>query len=235
MALIGRERPGEDRDGVTDRDMDAQSYAEAVFVQEDRYLKEIKEDIRARGMPAIFVPPVVGAFIHWMAKSHDSQAILEIGALGGYSGLWLARALRQPGGRLVSLELNPEYARVAESHLTKAGLGDVVEYRVGPALESLQQLDRENARFDFFLIDADKENYPEYLQWCVRLAAPRAIIVADNALQGGRVYAVEHREPSTEAVRRFNQLAAADPRLRALLLPIGDGLVVAEVVAPGPA
>ena len=213
--------------------MDAQRYAEAVFVEEDRYLTAIKEDIRARGMPAIFVPPVVGAFMHWLAKSHDSRAILEIGALGGYSGLWLARALRQPGGRLVSLELNPAYAEVAESHLTKAGFAGMVEYRVGPALESLQQLDCENARFDFFLIDADKENYPEYLEWCVRLAEPRAIIVADNALQGGRVYAADHREPSTEAIRRFNQLAAADPRLRALLLPVGDGLVVAEVVAPG--
>ncbi len=210
--------------------MDAQEYAEALFVEEDSYLRAVKEDIRGRGMPAIFVPPLVGAFIHWLAKSHDSRAILEIGALGGYSGLWLARALPQPGGRLVSLELNSGYAEVAKSHLTKAGFGDCVEYRVGPALESLRELDRQDARFDFFLIDADKENYPEYLQWCVRLAEPGAIVVADNALQGGRVYAPDHREASTEAIRRFNQQAAADPRLRALLLPVGDGLMVAEVV-----
>lgn len=203
-------------------------YAEDLFVHEDAVLKAIKEDIRHRGMPEIFVPPMIGALLHWLVQVHRPMRVLEIGALGGYSGVWLARGL-PPGAHLVSLELNPEYAEVAHANLTRAGLGDRVEYRVGPALSSLKSLHQEGARFDFFFIDADKDNYPQYLEWALTLANPGALITADNALQNERVLSPDHDEPSTKAMRQFNQIAAEHPRLRALLIPLGDGLLVASV------
>ena len=209
--------------------MDRYQYAEATFVEEDELLKSIRDDIRVHRMPEIFVPPFVGALLNWLVHSHHCRHILEIGALGGYSGVWLARAL-DSSGHLTSLELNPEYAEVARANLARAGLGDRVEYRVGPALDSLRQLYGEGERFDFFFIDADKENYPNYLEWAVKLAVPGAIIAADNALQDGRVYSPDASDASTVAIRRFNQMAAHHPELRALLLPVADGLVVAEVV-----
>lgn len=210
--------------------MDRLEYAEKLFVHEDSILQSIKADIRDRHMPEIFVPVMIGGLINWLAGAHHSRSILEIGALGGYSGVWLARALG-PEGHLTSLELSPEYAEVARQNLARAGFTDQVSYRVGPALESLEALAEEKARFDFFFIDADKENYPGYLEWALKLAAPGALITADNTLQNGRVYSSEHTDGSTEAMRRFNQMAADHPRLRSLLLPLGDGLLVAEVLA----
>ena len=209
--------------------MDRFEYAETLFVHEDVILHQIKADIRQRGMPEIFVSPMIGALLNWLVQVRRPQNALEIGALGGYSGVWLARGL-PPEGRLTSLELSPEYVDVARANLARAGFGDRVDYRVGPALSSLKQLQDEGRRFDFFFIDADKENYPHYLEWALRLANPGAIITADNALQNGRVHTASHHEPSTEAMRRFNQMAAEHPQLRSLLIPLGDGLLVAEVV-----
>jgi len=210
--------------------MDRFEYAEQLFVHEDQILKDIKEDIRRRGMPEIFVPPLIGALLNWLVLLRRPQTVLEIGALGGYSGVWLARGL-PPEGTLLSLELNREYAQVAKANLAKAGLGDKVEYRVGPAVDSLIALAAENAHFDFFFIDADKENYPKYLEWAITLANPGAMITADNTLQNGRVYSPEYRDRSTEAMRRFNQMAAEHPRLRSLLIPLADGLLAAEVLS----
>lgn len=204
-------------------------YAESVFLHEDGALRATREDIVARGMPAIFVSPYVGAILNWLVHVKGARRVLEIGALGGYSGIWLARGLGEDG-TLTSLEINPEYARVARSNLERAGLGERVEYRIGPALDSLKRLGEEGARFDFVFIDADKENYPAYLEETIRLALTGAIIAADNTLQGDRVTDPAHREPSTEAIRRFNDRAATDPRLRSLLIPLGDGLTVAEVL-----
>ncbi len=210
--------------------MDRFEYAEQLFVHEDQILKDIKEDIRRRGMPEIFVPPLIGALLNWLVHLRRPQKVLEIGALGGYSGVWLARGL-PPEGTLLSLELNSEYAQVAKANLAKAGLGEKVEYRVGPAVDSLIGLAAENVHFDFFFIDADKENYPKYLEWALTLANPGAMITADNTLQNGRVYSPDYRDRSTEAMRRFNQMAAEHPRLRSLLIPLADGLLAAEVLS----
>lgn len=209
--------------------VDRFEYAETMFVKEDSILQEIKADIRRRGMPEIFVPPLIGALLHWLVRVRAPLEVLEIGALGGYSGVWLARGLPE-SGRLLSLELDPMFAQVAQANLTRAGLGDRVQYRVGPALESLTQLEQEGRRFDFFFIDADKENYPGYLEWALVLANPGALITADNALQNGRVYSSQAHDESTQAIRRFNQMVADHPRLSSLLLPLGDGLVVAQVI-----
>ncbi len=210
--------------------MNFDQYLDQVFVHEDDILKMVKADIVERGMPAIFVPTVTGAALNWLIQVSGSRDVLEIGALGGYSGIWLARAL-PAGGTLTSLELRPDYRDVALANLTRAGFKDRVAYRVGPAAESLAQLEDEGRTFDFFFIDADKDNYPIYLDYAVRLARPGAIITADNTLQGGRVLDPEIASPAVEAIRAFNQHAADHPRLQSLILPIGDGLTVARVVS----
>lgn len=208
--------------------MNLDQYLDTVFIHEDALLRDIKADIVKRGMPSISVPPVTGAALSWLIGATNRKNILEIGVLGGYSGVWMARALPD-NGRLTSLELLPEYRDVALANLTRAGLGGQVTYRVGPAADSLAQLEREGARFDFFFIDADKINYPVYLQYALKLAEPGAIIAADNTLQGGRVLDQNYQDASVEAIRTFNQAVADNPRLKGMLLPIGDGLTVAQV------
>jgi len=153
---------------------------------------------------------------------------LEIGALGGVSGICIARGLAE-GGMLTSLELKPEYAAIAQSHAEAAGVGDRVRFMVGDALESLEKLAGEGRRFDFFFIDADKGRYPDYLEWSIRLARPGALIVADNVLLRGRVADPDAPGPSVAAMRIFNERLARDPRLVATILPGYDGLAVAFV------
>lgn len=207
--------------------MTEDAYIEALFVHEDSLLLDVKADIVARGMPAISVPPLTGALLHWLVRISHSRRLLEIGALGGYSGIWLARALA-PDGHLTSLELRPEYRDVALANLTRAGFASKVTYRVGPASESLKTLVTNSAQFDFFLIDADKENYPLYLDYVLKLATPGAIIAADNTLQEGRVVDDAHQDNRTLAIREYNRRVANTPTLRSLLIPVGDGLTVAQ-------
>lgn len=207
--------------------MTLDEYLDQVFIQEDDVLKAVKADIIERGMPAIFVPPVTGAALAWLIHSYHKTRALEIGALGGYSGIWIGRALGADG-HLTSLELRPDYRDVAFANMTRAGLADRVTYRVGPAAESLAQLQNEGQRFDFFFIDADKENYPVYLDYALQLAMPGAIIAADNTLQGGKVADEDVNSARVEAIRIFNQRAADHPNLLTVLLPIGDGLTIAQ-------
>lgn len=205
--------------------MNPEDYVRQLFVTEDDLLAEVRQTIVERGMPAIFVPPEVGHFLGMLVTMTRSRDILEIGALGGYSGIWLARALPDDG-HLTSLELNPEYAALAHHHLTRAGLGEKVRYEIGPALDSLNTFKRQGQRFDFFFIDADKENYPAYLDYAVALARPGAVIVGDNALFHGRVLDPHHDSDGAVGMREFNQRLATDSRLTSTLLTIGDGLAI---------
>lgn len=209
--------------------MTLDQYLDDVFIHEDAFLRGIKTNIEEHGMPSISVPPVTGAALAWLIRTTNRQNLLEIGALGGYSGVWMARAL-SPTGRLTSLELNPEYRDVALANLTRAGFGDRVTYHVGPAAQSLARLAQEGRTFDFFFIDADKDNYPVYLEYAVKLAEPHAIITADNTLQGGRVLDDADHDARVVAVRAFNRAVSEHPRLHSTLLPIGDGLTVARVL-----
>lgn len=208
--------------------MKPEEYVNSLFVNEDDLLANVRHAIVDRGMPAIFVPPEIGHFLGMLVTMSRSRDILEIGALGGYSGIWLARSLPSDG-HLTSLELNPEYAQLAHNHLSQAGLGDKVHYEVGPALESLEALKNQKKTFDFFFIDADKENYPAYLDYAVALARPGAVIVADNALFHGRVLDTNHDSPGARGMREFNQRFATQSRVTATLLTIGDGLAVGVV------
>lgn len=158
-----------------------------------------------------------------------AKNVLEIGALGGYSGICLARGFGNEG-KLTSLELMESYAKLAESNLSKAGFAEQVSYMVGPALQRLEQLVQDGKRFDFFFIDADKGNYENYLKYCIKLAENGALIVCDNVLANGSV-ADANAEPKrhTEFMKKFNQTVAEHPQLESVLIPIGDGLTVSRV------
>jgi predicted O-methyltransferase YrrM len=159
--------------------------------------------------------------------------VLEIGALGGYSAIWLARAL-PPGGRLLTLELEERHAAVARANLSRAGLADRTEVRVGPALDSLAALvEAGEPPFDVIFIDADKPSYEDYLAWSLRLSRPGTLIAADNVVQRGAVAEAEGGGVAVQAIRRFNRALAEHPRLEAIILPLVrheiDGLALARV------
>lgn len=212
--------------------MTLDEYLQDVFIREDSLLCDIKADIDAHAMPAISVSAVTAATLHWLIKVLDRRHLLEIGALGGYSAVWLARAMRADG-HLTSLELRSDYRDVALANVRRAGLADRVTFRVGPAAQSLSDLKAEQARFDFFFIDADKDNYPLYLRDVLALAEPGAIIAADNTLQGGRILDAHNHSSSVQAIRNFNHLVANHPQLLPLMLPIGDGLTIARYQPEG--
>lgn len=202
-------------------------YVNQLF-QEDDLLLKVKEAIRSNGMPEVSVAAAYGRLLTFLAKTSKAEAVLEIGVLGGYSGICLARGLSD-GGTLTSLELKEQYAAMARGHLEEAGYGDKVEYRIGPAADSLEQLAQEGRTFDFFFIDADKENYPVYLDYAIKLARPGAVIVGDNCFLRGRTLNPDKQGPAVLAVRRFNEQMASDPRLVTTMLPDYDGLALAWV------
>lgn len=204
-----------------------EEYSEQLYT-EDELLLEVKEAIAANGMPEVSIAPGYGRLLTMLVSLSRSTRILEIGALGGYSGICLCRGFAG-GGQLTSLELKPEYAQLAKSHLAKAGFADNAEYKIGPALDSLKLFEAEGRTFDFFFIDADKENYPNYLEYAIRMASPGAIIAGDNIFLRGRTLNTDKNGPAVQAMRRFNEMIASDERLTSTLLPAYDGLALAMV------
>lgn len=204
-----------------------EEYSEQLYT-EDELLLQVKAAIAANGMPEVSIAPGYGRLLTMLVTLSRSARLLEIGALGGYSGICLCRGLTREGS-LTSLELRPEYAALAECHLQQASFGDRVEYKIGPALDSLKLLEAQGQRYDFFFIDADKENYPNYLEYAIRLASPGAIIAGDNIFLRGRTLNSEKNGPAVQAMRRFNEMIASDPRLTSTLLPAYDGLALAMV------
>jgi len=199
-------------------------YFDGLF-GEDPDLVRVTASIRERGMPDISVAPGYGRLLTMLVAAARRKAVLEIGALAGFSGICLARGLAADG-RLTSLELKPEYAELAMANIAAAGYGDRAEMIVGDALASLDKLAAEGRRFDFFFIDADKENYPNYLERAIALAEPGALIAADNTLLRGRTLNEDKHGPAVQAVREFNRRLAADPRLLGTHLPSYDGLAL---------
>ncbi|KAA0549835.1 O-methyltransferase [Bacillus sp. BGMRC 2118] len=204
-------------------------YIDSVFYSPDQVLEDVLESIKENGMRSISVSPSTGKLLTMLVSISGATNVLEIGALGGYSGICLARGMGKEG-KLTSLELMDDYAKLAFDNLSKAGVGDQVSYKVGPALESLEKLVNEGSQFDFFFIDADKENYEPYLNACITLAKNGALIVCDNVLARGTV-ADETIEPTrhTEFMKEFNETVANHPQLESVLLPIGDGLTLSKV------
>jgi predicted O-methyltransferase YrrM len=187
------------------------------------------------GLPQIEVTRLQGKFLEFLVRICGARCILEIGTLGGYSTLWLARAL--PGdGRIVTLELDPHHAEVARANLENAGVLDSVDLIVGPAIETLPTLRNSPAApFDLIFIDADKQSYPEYLRWALKLSRPGTVIVADNVVRQGKVVESDSDDPNVQGVRRFTEMVAAEPRLSATVLQtVGvkgyDGFALAVVL-----
>jgi predicted O-methyltransferase YrrM len=169
----------------------------------------------AAGLPQHNVSPPQGKLLHLLVKLQGARRILEIGTLGGYSTIWLARAL-PADGCLVTLEANPAYAAVAQTNIARAGLSHIVNIRVGNALDTLPRLAQEgHAPFDFIFIDADKPNNPTYLEWALRLARPGTVIIGDNVVRNGAVADSTSSDPNVVGVRQFIELMAAHPRLSA--------------------
>ncbi|PID15030.1 methyltransferase [Sporosarcina sp. P34] len=204
-------------------------YIDQTFVSTDQVLEDVLCSIQENGMRSISVSPASGKALTMLVSLTGAKNVLEIGALGGYSGICLARGFSKEG-HLTSLELEESFAKLANANLTKAGFGDQVTYKTGPALDSLEALKAKGKTFDFFFIDADKENYRNYLDSCLELAEPNALIVADNVLAGGSVADSSIPEKQyTESMREFNEYTARHPRLMSVLLPVGDGLTVSQV------
>ncbi|CAN5841425.1 O-methyltransferase [soil metagenome] len=212
------------------------SYISDLLVRPDETLEAALEGSEAAGLPAIQVAANQGKLLHLLARLQGARSILEVGTLGGYSTIWLARAL-PPGGRLITLELEPRHAEVARANIARAGLAERVEVRVGPASESLPRLTQEGVEpFDLVFIDADKEGYPDYLDWALQLTRPGSLIVADNVVRGGALIDPDSSDPRVQAVRRFIELVAAEPRLDATVIQtVGskgyDGLAFALVTS----
>ncbi|MFI8432893.1 O-methyltransferase [Streptomyces sp. NPDC079020] len=214
------------------------NYFNGLLVGPDEALDAAVEASGAAGLPEIQVAPNQGKLLNMLARLQGARTILEIGTLGGYSTIWLARALPE-GGRLVTLEADPAYAEVARANIARAGLADVVEVRVGPALETLPVLAAEGyGPFDVVFIDADKPSNPDYLAWSVRLTRPGSLIIADNVVRDGEVVDADSTDPKVQGVRRFTELVAADPALSATALQtVGDkgydGLMAVLVTQAG--
>jgi predicted O-methyltransferase YrrM len=193
-------------------------YFTELLVRPDPVLAAALEASDAAGLPQISVADNQGKFLMLMAHAQGARNILEIGTLGGYSTIWLARAL-PADGRLVTLEAVPTHARVARENIERAGLGDRVEVRLGRALETLPQLSTESrGPFDFIFIDADKAGYPEYFGWALKLSRRGTVIIADNVVRRGAVIDPASRDANVVGVRRFLELLSAEPRVNATAL-----------------
>ncbi|MEU3301094.1 MULTISPECIES: O-methyltransferase [unclassified Streptomyces] len=210
------------------------AYFTDLLVPEDDALTEAVTASDAAGLPPIAVAPNQGKLLHLLALAQGARRILEIGTLGGYSTIWLGRAL-PADGQLVSLEYNPAHADVARANLARAGLDKTVEVRVGAALDSLAQLESEGAEpFDLFFIDADKANNPHYVEWAVKLSRPGSLIIVDNVVRGGTVADATSDDPAVVGTRRMFEVVSENPRLTATAVQtVGargyDGLLLARV------
>jgi predicted O-methyltransferase YrrM len=193
-------------------------YIEELLLPDDDALEAALRASAEAGLPAIGVSPAQGKMLELLARIRGARQILELGTLGGYSTIWLARALPS-GGRLVTLEVNPDHAQVARANIARAGLDHLVEQRIGPAIETLPELVAEGrGPFDLIFIDADKVSYPDYLRWTLELSAPGTVIIADNLVRRGRVIDRADEDPSVVGSRRFTELLGAEPRVSATLI-----------------
>lgn len=214
-------------DETTDR---VDAYIRELFIPDDDALREALRDMEAAGLPTINVPAALGRLLGVLVRAVGARRVLEIGTLGGYSAIWMARALPADGW-LISLEVDPRHAEVARANLERVGVAGRVEVRVGKALDLLPAL-ANDVPFDLAFIDADKVSYPAYLDWALRLLRPGGLIVADNVLRGGSVADPAAADEDVRAINRFNRAAASDPRLDAIILPNRggrDGILIAAV------
>lgn len=214
---------------------DLLDYIAGRYAREDSVQQELRRAALEQGLPPIHVSPTLGRILSLLVGISGARRILEIGTLAGNSAIWMARAL-PAGGTLLSLEREEKHAALARGFIEKAGLADRVTIRVGPALDSLAALTQEPS-FDLVFIDANKDDYPAYLEWALRLTRPGSLILADNVIRNGAVLETDPTDADVRAVQRYNDLVAHDPRLEAVILFTRnagdnlDGISVARVRA----
>jgi predicted O-methyltransferase YrrM len=188
-------------------------YFSGKLLPRDDVLDAALEASAAAGLPAISVSPNQGKFLQILVQIMGARSILEVGTLGGYSTIWLAIGLGA-GGRIITLEVDPNHAQVAQLNILRAGFQDIVEVRVGNALETLPRLAAEGGDpFDLIFIDADKQNIPKYFEWALELSRPGALIIVDNVVRSGAVIDADSSDPSVQGVRRFVELLRAEERV----------------------
>jgi len=210
------------------------NYINNLLVEEDDALRATEASILKNDIPQISISPNQGKFLQILARLSNAKKILEVGTLAGYSTIWLARALSKTG-RLISLEFDPKHASVAKQNIDRAGLGSMVEIRVGKALDTLPQLEKEGAGpFDMIFIDADKSPYAEYFQWALKLSRPGTLIVADNVIREGKVLDPGSSDEMVKGVQRFNDVLAKTTSVTATIIQtVGtkehDGMAIAIV------
>jgi len=211
-------------------------YVAGLLAPHDEALEAALRTSDEVGLPAIQVTPAQGKLLYLLARSIGAKQVLEFGTLGGYSTIWLGRAI-PTGGRLISLEAEPLNAEVASKNIDRAGLGDLVDLRVGPALDELPRLETEGAGpFDLTFIDADKVHTPDYFAWALDHSRPGSLIVCDNVVRFGRLADPTSDDPTIPAQRRLHEMLAAEPRVEATTIQtVGakgyDGFSLALVVA----
>ncbi|AOH56715.1 methyltransferase [Peribacillus muralis] len=200
----------------------------------DHIMNSILKANEEAGLPAIDVSPNQGKFLHLLAKLCGAKSILEIGTLGGYSSVWLARALPEEG-RLITLEYEEKHAKVAEANIKKAGLADKISIIVGAALDTLPKLKEQGlTSFDLIFIDADKVNNSEYLRWALKLSRPGTVIITDNVIRDGKVLDPDSEDPNVKGIRTFVDQLSVDPRIDSTVMQtVGmkgyDGFVIGRV------
>jgi caffeoyl-CoA O-methyltransferase len=200
------------------------AYINNLFVPEDAALRRAREDSPKRGLPSIQIKPEEGRFLQFLVRACGAQKALEIGTLGGYSGIWIGRGL-PPGGKLITLEVEPLHAQVAGEHFAAAGVAQRIEIRVGNAHELLKTLTAEGP-FDFVFIDAEKPGYPRYLDWALENVRLNGVIAVHNAFRKGSVAGLVEADKFTAITQEFNRRFAAEPSLISTIYPAGDGMLV---------
>jgi len=211
-------------------------YVSELLAPHDEALRKALESSEAAGLPSIQVSPPQGKLLALLVETLEAKTILEFGTLGGYSTIWMGRALAD-GGRLITLEADPRFAAVARENIARAGLDEIVDLRVGAALEALPRLEAEGTGpFDLTFIDADKVHTPDYFAWALERSRPGSLIVADNVVRDGRLADPDCEDPAIAAQRHLHETLAAEPRVSATTIQtVGvkgyDGFTIARVSA----
>jgi predicted O-methyltransferase YrrM len=204
-------------------------YISTLFAGEDTALQQAREESSKRGLPSINIKPEEGRFLQFLVRASGARKAVEIGTLGGYSGIWIARGLLR-GGVLYTLDKEPKHAEVARDHFAAAGLSEVIEVLVGDAHRLLIEISDQRP-FDFVFIDADKTGYPAYFDWALENIRLGGIIAAHNAFRKGSVAGIGEDDAHSELMRQFNQRVASDERLVSTIYPAGDGTLISVKIA----
>jgi predicted O-methyltransferase YrrM len=204
-------------------------YISSLFAVEDSSLRMAREESPKRGLPSISIKPEEGRFLQFLLRACGAKKAVEIGSLGGYSGIWIGRGLL-PGGKLYSLDKDSKHAEVAREHFAAAGLQDVIEILIGDAHRSLLEI-KELGPFDFVFIDAEKPGYPAYFDWAIENTREGGIIAAHNAFRKGTVVGIGQDDDHSELMRQFNQQIANEKRLISTIYPAGDGTLISVKIS----